>query len=232
MAPASARLYFAAHVHVCRTEDYVILLDTRRNEFLGIEHSEMDALSSVLRGEAPLNQAKSLVESLLANGMLATSEGLAPQAEYILPTRALHEGFVPFRQAFSLRQLLRFLGCSIRARIALARGDIESTIERSNRHTAAARSSLDVDRLGQLMAAYVHCRAWVWSAEGSCLLDSLTVHGFLARSGVRSSLVVGVRSCPFAAHAWVQVGNTVVNDRPDVIRAYHPIYWSPVSGDA
>ncbi len=41
--------------------------------------------------------------------------------------------------------------------------------------------------------------------DSRCLMRSLVLTGLLARRGIRSSLIIGVRSEPeFAAHAWVE----------------------------
>jgi len=45
------------------------------------------------------------------------------------------------------------------------------------------------------------------SAATACLLKQ---HGFAAR------MIVGVKRLPFRAHAWVEVGDEVVNDKPYV----------------
>lgn len=43
------------------------------------------------------------------------------------------------------------------------------------------------------------------SAATTCLLRSL---------GIAAELVIGAQRLPFRAHAWVEVGGSVVNDRP------------------
>ena len=41
--------------------------------------------------------------------------------------------------------------------------------------------------------------------------------------GCRSTLVFGV-TMPFAAHCWVQVGETVLTDPLDIVLHYQPIF--------
>jgi hypothetical protein len=83
-----------------------------------------------------------------------------------------------------------------------------------------------IEDVRYLVSQYFHCRAWLFSAAGECLLDSMTLHAFLAHYGVASSLVIGVRTSPFGAHAWVQFGEHVLNDECENVRAYEPIYAS------
>lgn len=47
----------------------------------------------------------------------------------------------------------------------------------------------------------------VLPADSRCLMRSLVLTGLLARRGISSSLIIGVRLEPeFAAHAWVEYG--------------------------
>lgn len=65
------------------------------------------------------------------------------------------------------------------------------------------------------------CRTFLSSTD-KCLPDAFAIATHLRRRGVDAKLVFGVR-LPFAAHAWVQVGDVVVGDRPDRILAFTPI---------
>lgn len=59
--------------------------------------------------------------------------------------------------------------------------------------------------------------------ETCCLIDSLSLVGFLAKRGLHSSLVMGVACDPFSAHAWVQHGPLVLNDSVGNVQAHVPI---------
>ncbi|MCU7375150.1 lasso peptide biosynthesis B2 protein [Paucibacter sp. O1-1] len=74
------------------------------------------------------------------------------------------------------------------------------------------------------VAAYERLRPLLFTARAQCLLDSLALIGFLARSGFAAHWVVGVRTGPFAAHSWVQNGNTVLNDQHEYVRQFRPIH--------
>lgn len=59
-------------------------------------------------------------------------------------------------------------------------------------------------------------------AEGTCLSRSLTLLELLRRESIPGTLRVGVRApgSAFEAHAWVQCGDVVLNDRADVDTRY------------
>lgn len=137
-------------------------------------------------------------------------------------------GFIPFAAPVSRHHYFNTLISWIQARRSLRRCAIEAhlaaTTQRSDENRARGPESMP--ELRGLFAAFAHCRSWIYTVSGACLLDSLTTHDFLSRYGIASWMVVGVKTCPFAAHAWVQVNGCVINDKADVVRGYTPIYAS------
>lgn len=82
----------------------------------------------------------------------------------------------------------------------------------------------DVKRecIGEVCAAVE--RACVWYPKKALCLQRSAVTACLLRSeGVEAQMVVGVRSMPLVAHAWVEAGGTVVNDWPRVRKFYPPM---------
>lgn len=53
-----------------------------------------------------------------------------------------------------------------------------------------------------------------------CLQRSAAAVLLLRRCGTAAELVIGVQQRPLRAHAWVEVGGTVVNDRAHIARAF------------
>jgi Transglutaminase-like superfamily len=47
-----------------------------------------------------------------------------------------------------------------------------------------------------------------------CLQRSAATVCLLRRNGFAAQLVIGVQQLPFAAHAWVELGGHVINDKP------------------
>jgi len=66
--------------------------------------------------------------------------------------------------------------------------------------------------------------AAVWlPAPGKCLARSFLLIRFLQRSGLDADWVIGVRTWPFRAHCWVQLGDRALDEPPERLAAYHPI---------
>ena len=57
----------------------------------------------------------------------------------------------------------------------------------------------------------------------NCLLDSLSLHAWLARINRDCRLVFGVTAQPFSAHCWLQTPDAILNDSYDRVSRYAPI---------
>ncbi|WP_375713750.1 lasso peptide biosynthesis B2 protein [Sphingobium sp. BS19] len=56
-----------------------------------------------------------------------------------------------------------------------------------------------------------------------CLARSLAMFSLCRAHGIPVQFVIGVRSDPFAAHAWVQIDTAVLNDSTEQVNLYTPI---------
>ena len=83
--------------------------------------------------------------------------------------------------------------------------------------------SVSPDSIARAIAAYETLRPFVFTARDKCLQDSLALIGFLASEGLFPHWVIGVKTRPFGAHSWVQLGPTVLNDHHDHVRQFVPI---------
>lgn len=57
---------------------------------------------------------------------------------------------------------------------------------------------------------------YINSSKTDCITMSVTLQHFLAKKGIHSVVVVGVRTRPFYSHAWVEVDGEIVNDNKDL----------------
>jgi hypothetical protein len=60
---------------------------------------------------------------------------------------------------------------------------------------------------------------------GNCLARSLVLWWLLKRRGIDSQIRLGVRkeNAILLAHAWIELDQVVLNDRPDVDTFYEPL---------
>jgi len=71
----------------------------------------------------------------------------------------------------------------------------------------------------QLAPAMDRACIWFWK-EVSCLHRSAATVCLLRKQGVAAELVIGAQAIPFKAHAWVEVGGQVINDKADISQIY------------
>ena len=96
-------------------------------------------------------------------------------------------------------------------------------MELRTRHYHARETHAGGSSLQELMSAFRLIRLWVYTAHNECLFDSLVLRFFLDRYGLRTTLIIGVATKPFGAHAWVQFGQLAVDDSVEKVRQFVPI---------
>jgi Transglutaminase-like superfamily len=95
----------------------------------------------------------------------------------------------------------------VRVRRALRRGDIRTALSRLREPAEGGEATPAAAHLAGLRLAAVVARVLTrLPADSRCLMTSLVLCTLLARRGVHSSVVIGVRpGTSFGAHAWVEL---------------------------
>ncbi len=94
----------------------------------------------------------------------------------------------------------------------LARGDFEALYNKV-RSYPIGKKPMSPTAIEQICAAVDMACIWYWK-EALCLQRSAATACLLKRLGIPAQLVIGAQQLPFKAHAWVEVGGRVVNDKP------------------
>ncbi len=244
--------FLSRHVHLCVTEDHVVLLDLRQDRYLALGDAESRALAAripgwpipgdstarALAGSADGPKSDSLLRTLIAKriltsdpelGRVPSSIEVARPAQVLVETVLAHtllEDGVTVRPAAGIRELAKLVASCVVAASSLRWNSIEATVQRvrARRERYSGRSaSLDLERARELVRAFVWLRPFVYSARDECLLDSLTLVEFLAWHDIFPLWIFGVRTGPFAAHCWIQYEDVVFNDSAEHARGYVPI---------
>lgn len=233
-------LFVCRDVHYCEVDGGAIFLDLRTNRYLGTSASTLPALRSRVCGwrtrQSPdeiVNgceaAGESCLEDLIARRLLTRveSEGHAPGETVVPATRSLG---MKHRDTTSWSSGLGFTRTFIQTWLAtswrLKRGQLGLMIEqaaRANSATPHALTLTETERCVTLTLAYRRLRPWLYRAREKCLLDSLVLTTFLHHYGIPATLVLGVAPKPFTAHAWVQFGTIVLNDKAEHVQMYTPI---------
>lgn len=238
--PTTARLRLADHVRACRTDGQVILLDLRRNRYLAA--SGHPALSGCVSGwPAPgdgaesggdstpaAEQVRRLTALLLAQGLLTLAPGSGPPASTVLPVpaRSINGDDEAPEAAIGWRRFSQFWRCACLAALrlrVLPLGSVADGVSRRRRSAHHLSHRAPDAAVRAAVAAYQRLRLFAFTAHDRCLHDALTLVGFLATQGIAAHWVIGVRTRPFGAHAWAQIGDAVLNDQHEQVRRYTPI---------
>jgi Transglutaminase-like superfamily len=234
------RYGLARHVFVCRNEEYIVVLDVRRDRYFALEAARTAALIPLLPGwpalraandagvgaeidateaAAPLIRQGWLLESS-SDAKEATPTSVRPSESELLTELDIEDARI------GVRAVIGFVWASITARFALRFWRLERVILRV-RSRKVARSStappLDVARARLLVDTFARLRVFLFSHRNKCLQDSLALLEFLAHYDIFPDWVFAVRARPFVAHCWVQHQDLVFNDTAEHVGAYTPI---------
>jgi len=174
-----------------------------------------------------LEAANETLLRLLERGLLTDAPSQqSPHATVEEATSSLNAEDSSSDPGFEARRLLRFLWSAVEASLWMrcrSLHAIATTVQaRRNRlQSASAPCSLESVKTGT--AAYERLRPFAFSAHRNCLHDSLALVAFLAAEGAFPRWVIGVKTRPFGAHSWVQMGTTVLNDQHEMVRQFRPI---------
>ena len=100
----------------------------------------------------------------------------------------------------------------------LARGNFSALYEKVRNYHVRKKvpSSRSIE---EICAAVDMACIWYWK-EALCLQRSAATACLLRQYGVAAKLVIGAQQMPFKAHAWVEVEDRVVNDKPYMHEMY------------
>lgn len=235
------RYFLHRCAYCCVLDDGAIFLDVLRGQYVAINAARLPLLArQVAHWLIPCPSASSetsasavtsarFLDELETRGILTTSEGDSKPAEQVqLAVRTSMPAISYRTNAPRLRpsDVARFLIALIRVTNRLHRRNLLRMV----RNIEAAKMALSPNAAQgngpdamALTRTFERLRVWAYSADGACLKDSLVLTEFLLRSGATATFVIGVRSKPFSAHAWVQSGDVVLNDFVERVQRYIPI---------
>lgn len=227
------RWHLAAHVRACRTDDRVVLLDLLRSRYVGIDgRYPLDHLvdgwpAADDRAVRPVAANDALIGELRAAGLVerGPQPERAPSDELEDPTTSLDLHHQASYGRIRARYVYQFAACATLSAARLRWLSLQSVAA----HVAALRSRTPAaaahqgDHLYEAVEAFDRLRPLAFTSRERCLYDSLALVTFLACERLHARWVIGVRTNPFRAHAWVQAGDTVLNDLHENVRAFRPI---------
>lgn len=231
------KYWLARHVYLCRVPSGVVLLDLRKDKYLGLGGRFQDALNEAVHGWPACREPTSGIsqeqvfataEKLLAEGLLTREASQGKTATPVsLDQIAMSRAELP-EQAPRIRvaHVTVFFAAWIRAAVELRWRTLETVVRRvDSRKQRAIQGGAHTDalKIAELTLIFARLRSYLYTRNDRCLFDSLAFIHFLARHEQFPLWVLGVRSHPFGAHSWVQQDSVVLDDSPDRVYDYTPI---------
>lgn len=220
MNPCAFRL--PAGIFYCEASARLVFLDLRRDRYLCLTEDGERCFRRLIAG-TPLVSDEPELAQLAEDGLLArSSESVSPLpcVPPMAPTRSL----VDSNGRPAARRVAHAAW-----RLALSRATFGLQPLHLSLEHLAARKKRVVDETEDAEAAAAEVahafeRTGLWLAPlDQCLPRSLAIAHALIDLNVRANLVIGVKLRPFAAHCWVQRGETLINDAIDHARTLTPI---------
>jgi hypothetical protein len=231
-------------VYACRADEGIVFLDARHDRYFGVGGKDVAQLARIIvelresssglatHAEPVSSEPMSfvakrsrLVAKLVEQGFLCTEEiGIGPirrktvPAPEIVPPRTLTRQ----RRALRVSDVTNFVWACARAAWSLRRLSVESIAAR----VGAARGEhqhFNFEQVMPLVEVFRRLRCWSFSEKNRCLFNALALINFLQRYGHYPHFVIGVKTAPFAAHAWVQMDGMVLDGNPASVGHFTPI---------
>jgi hypothetical protein len=215
---------FQLHPHVtfCIIDGKAIFLDLGRDRYFALDEQAAGVFSLILEpsaGHPPDEDVDALVRHGL--GERVAGEVRVEAAPASVPHRSVLQSGQP-AAGISARGVVEVGAALFLARRAVRTGRLKSVIDRLGARNARGRRSGDPDRARELARTFLANRPVVPLAH-NCLIDSLALMRFLARRNAHARLVFAVKLHPFAAHAWVQTDEELLNEHSDAAAEFTPI---------
>lgn len=237
---STKQYWVPSHVRACVTATGAVLLDLQRNRYYAVGLKEVSSLATLALNwsaasthrdnsqvQLSLPEATRIADALVREGLLTAESPSDPpfRSVAIDMHAALTSGGYDAPRRISLRphHIIRFLRACLWARRAVRSQRLYTIACELSAAKAPAHSAGDVQRAIELVAVFRRLRPYRFAARDQCLFHALALVKFLAHYDTFPIWVIAVRSRPWGAHSWVQMGDLVLDANPEEISGFTPI---------
>jgi hypothetical protein len=235
------------HVHLCPLDNQTVLLDLRQDRYIAVGASQSEALADWVLGwpgavardadspSAPQSsnrayRVKQLLRKMLSAGILTMDPDLGKNASPIVlprPQRTLVRPDLEIRPAvranFLAKLALAVATATLDTRLRSIQSMVRRVQGRKERYTRGG-PHFDLAKAEDVVQKFVYLRPLFFQARNECLFDCRVLMALLSYYRLFPQWVFGVMANPFGAHCWVQMDDLVVNDTPENVRRFRPIF--------
>lgn len=236
---AQREYLLSSHVYLSASPLGVVLLDLRKDKYLGLSASAACLIAGLVDGwpdEFAAERDRSrelerlaLVDELERDGILTRDPARGKSARPVNVSRSDRMTSVGFDGPTAARMRTSygpaFIYACACAAWSLRFRSLEAVVNRvrARKGAADATTEFDEDRVRELVVAFRQLRQFAFTSRNNCLFNSLALLNFLACFGVFPTWIIGVEADPFAAHSWVQQGDLVLDATPELVNYFTPI---------
>lgn len=210
------RLFLANAVHAVDVGGDLVFLDVEADAYFCLAGAGA-VIALGPGGEVDIRRDEA-ASQLLEAGLLARDPG--EDCRRLPPRPLVSARSCGARARTGLPAWFAAIAVSLEVRRRFSRCSFANLLE-----TAQDGRALDVEPAPELLetaAQFERMRPWL-PLKGECLLRSYHLRAFLRSQGFDATWVFGVRTWPFSAHCWLQVGRTVLDEDLERLAAYAPI---------
>jgi transglutaminase superfamily protein len=225
------------NVHVCITDGDAIWFDG--NKYYGTKKQDAAAIAAVVNGWPRVDQENSeqsvtteaevheVAGDLVERGLLTrdATRGTGATPVALEKSERTLDDTVECRCRLQFNHVARFVLACLMTVIELQCISLAYALRSTAKRKCKGEGrQLWADwRAVELVTVFTRTRRYFYTARDACLFDSFVLVRFLAAYRVYPSLVLGVKTGPFGAHAWVQHSGSVWNSDADFVQRFTPI---------
>ncbi len=211
--PRLPEIDLAPGVHLAWVDEDIVVLDVKADAYI-LMVGAAALLHSVRQGGGVAAEPTILNDLAVAGLTSATRE--PTRRALPLATKALRLA-APSSRVVQARAFFNALSGTF----AFKRRSLPALLQAARRQNKKP-GRRDLAAVLREATAFEIIRPWA-PFEGDCLQRSWMLHRHLRQRGLDADWVFGVRTWPFFAHCWVQVGDAVVGDSLDRVSGFTPI---------
>jgi hypothetical protein len=208
--------FLSEGVHAVQVREDIVFLDTLADSYFCLG-GVADVIALGEGGRIEVRHEESAAQLLEAGLVSREPRGWNRPA----PPRATRSAlWRPPKRPASLARLVAAVTTNGTVGRRLARRAFDDLLE-----PALAPESLLAEPSADLLEAvaqFEQVRPWL-PLRGECLARSYQLRAFLRARGFDAFWVFGVRTWPFSAHCWLQVGTTALDEHLERLTAFFPI---------
>lgn len=234
---AAATFHVHKDVFTCMTNDALVFLDLRHDRYFALSIDCARTLSHLVTDwpipnasqDVSDQDAGNLTHRLEQAGLLTRNPKLARMTQAASPNELPADLWMLDEPASSPRirssHLLTFARTCAETKWRLHGRSLAAAINhiRTKKMQIAAENT-DLETVAAVVSVFRRLRVFAFATNGHCLYHALALVDFLAHYRISATLVIGVRTRPWAAHSWVQYGTALLDARPDHVHAYTAIH--------